>query len=264
MKSVLLLIALATLVRSEHVLPARNLAHTMMLTQVYLNGHGPFRMIVDTGATASALRPEIAKRIGLKPQYRVEQVTAAGSSYVLTGRASVRVADVTDEQVELLFSPIGHAGADGVLGQSWLDRHSYLLDFRGRQVILDGPPPAEGLRLNLMEMEGRPGVTADVDGEPWQLVVDSGASTLVLFRPEVRYGKRMTLLTHNGSIEAGLGKAIVSIGGLFRGSMMAAELPGGAQRGLLPASAFRVVYADKRKALLVLVPKSAAQYSRSR
>lgn len=241
--------------RPEYTLPAKTVAHTMMLTQVYLNGHGPFRMMVDTGAAASAVRPEIAARIGLEALYRVEQVTASGPSWVAAGSASIRVGGAVDEGVELLFSPNAQQGADGVLGQSWLDRHSYLLDFRRRLVVLDGAAPAEGVRLELAELEGRPCVTASVDGATSQLVLDSGASTLLLFRPQARYGKRATLLTHNGSVEAGVGKAVVSIGDRFRGAMTAAELPGEVPRGLLPASAFRAVYVAKRERIVVLVPK---------
>jgi len=223
----------------------------MMLTQVYLNGLGPFRMLLDTGAEASMLRPEAAARIGARALYRVEQVTAAGVAEAPAGRLRVQVGGVTDEDGETIYAPVVLRGADGVLGQSWLRRHSYLLDFRRGRFILDGQPPADGLRVALREAAGRPCLTAQVDGQAQELIIDSGASALVLFCGQLRYQQRTRMITNNGSIAAGVGKATVAIGSIRR-RLTAAEIPGEAAQGLLPASAFGYVNvaADRRMAVL--------------
>ncbi|MFN7920050.1 MAG: retropepsin-like aspartic protease [Bryobacteraceae bacterium] len=239
--------------RSEATLPAVRVLDSMMLTQVYLNGSGPFRMMLDTGAEASLLRPAVAARIGARAQYQVEQVTAAGSSTVAAGLVTVRVGVAEDAGVEMLYAPPVLRDADGVLGQSWLRRHSYLLDFRKRRVILDGQPPAEGLRVPLRESDGRPCIAAQVDGEARELILDSGASALVLFGGRGRFAQRARMVTNNGSIDAGVGRAVVAIGaGGFRREVTAAEIPGEAVQGLLPASAFQWIYiaGDRRVAVL--------------
>lgn len=239
----------------SQILPAENLAHTMMITQVYLNGHGPFRMIVDTGAGSSTLAPGAAGRIGARAQYRVERLTASGVDTVAAGPVTVAVGDVVEEGIEMLFSPIGQSGADGVLGQNWLDRYSYLLDFRNRQVILNAAPPPSGLRLALREREGRPCVAATVDGVRQDLVIDSGASTLVLFRRGSRGARQATLTTNAGSAMAVQGRALVSIGDRFRRVFESAELASSSGAGLLPASSFQAVYVSKQSGLVVLVPR---------
>jgi predicted aspartyl protease len=237
----------------EWVLPAKRLSHTMMLERVYLNGHGPFRMLLDTGATSSALRVEIAVRIGVRAKYQVEQVSIAGAALMPAGEMDVRVGGVADREVEVLFSPIAVPQVDGVLGQSWLSRHAYLLDFRKKRLVLDGPPPDSGLRLDSGVAAGRPAIAATVDGQPFNLVIDSGAAALILFRPERRFRKRTMLTAHDGVMEARTGKAVVEIGGLRR-TLVAAELPHGNARGLLPASMFDAVYVAKGTGMVVLVP----------
>ncbi|MCC6539549.1 MAG: aspartyl protease family protein [Bryobacterales bacterium] len=238
----------------EVTLPAKRVAGSMMLTQVYLNGLGPFRMLIDTGAEASLLRPDAAARIGARAQYRVEQVTAAGAALAPAGLVTVRVGGVEDGGVETIFAPVAARGVDGVLGQSWLRRHAYLLDYRRGRVVLDGAPPAEGVRVALREAAGRPCLAAQVDGETRELVIDSGASALVLFGEPVRRGggQRATMVTHNGTVEAGVGRAVVAIGNI-RCEITAAVAPGEAgTAGLLPAAAFGAVYVagDRRWAVL--------------
>ena len=51
----------------------------LIVDRVYLNGTGPFRMLVDTGNATSIVRPEVAWRLGLKPRYLVEQDSVAGT-----------------------------------------------------------------------------------------------------------------------------------------------------------------------------------------
>lgn len=237
-------------------LPGANRWPMLLLKQVYLNGQGPFRMLVDTGAESSALRPAAAARIGATAQYRVEQVSVAGSVLTPAGTVAVQVGGSGEEEVEMLYSEIRHAGADGILGQSWLRRHSYLLDFESGRLTLDGEPPAQGLRLDYRETDGRPSVMANIDGVEEELVVDSGADVMVLFREEVRRTGRVGLATNTGNIEAGWGEARVEIGRGFRQRILAAEVAGVKRAGLLPASIFRSVYVAKNRGTIVLVPRT--------
>lgn len=120
---------------------ARRMTPAYLILLVFLNGQGPFRMLVDTGAASSLVRPEVALKIGLQPTYAVEQVTAAGNRLVPAGiLAEVRVGAVADQAVEAMIGPVRAKGVDGVLGQSFLVRHDYLLDYHDRRVVLDGPP----------------------------------------------------------------------------------------------------------------------------
>ena len=53
----------------EIALKADRVAHVLVLKDVYLNGQGPFRMMIDTGAASCLVRPAIARRLGLRPVY---------------------------------------------------------------------------------------------------------------------------------------------------------------------------------------------------
>lgn len=211
-------------------------------------------MLVDTGAESSSLRPKVAERIGARAEYRVEQVSVAGSALTPAGPVAVRVGAAEDAGVEMLFSEIRYRRADGILGQNWLSRHSYLLDFEKGRLVLDGEPPATGVRLDYRESDGRPALKAIVNGAEEELVVDSGADVLVLFRQLVRPSERVELATNVGAIEARLDSALVEIDGGFRRRIQSAQVVGTRRAGLLPASVFRAIYIAKSKGLLVLTP----------
>lgn len=235
-------------------LPGANRSPMLLLKQVYLNGQGPFRMLVDTGAESSALRPAAAARIGATAQYRVEQISVAGSVLTPAGQVGVRIDGSEEEQVEMLYTEVRHAGADGILGQSWLRRHSYLLDFESGRLTLDGEPPALGLRFDYREVDGRPSVRAKIDGVEEEMVVDSGADVMVLFREGVRRTGRVGLATNTGNVQAGWGEARVEIGRGFRQRIPAAEVAGVKRAGLLPASIFGSVYVARNRGTIVLSP----------
>ena len=238
----------------EIALKADRVEHVLVLKQVYLNDQGPFRMMIDTGAASCLIRPAFAKRLGLFPVYAVEQETVAGVKRVPTAMFDdVRIGLVSDHRVEVMITDVKLPGVDGVLGQSWLVRHDYLLDYRGRRLVLDASAPERGVRAALRTSDGRPGISADVNGRRQDLVVDSGASVLILFGRSAVAGGSM-VLTNSGSVEAETGSARVTIGGSYNRVLTTAEFSAPPQPGLLPAAAFNSVYISNRDGLVVLVP----------
>lgn len=255
MRTSILALLLLPGLSAAHLLSAKRLAHSLVLSSVYINGQGPLRLFLDTGAESCSLRPEVAARIGLPAQYQVEQVTVAGEGLRPAARAELRVRTVLAQDVEFLLSPIPLAGVDGVLGQSWLGRHAYLLDYRNERLVLDGDPP-EGVRVPLFQEDGRPALEAEVDGEYRRLVLDSGAAALFIYRPAPRFSARVQVQTNQGTREAGIGRAYVRIGD-YRSALRTVELPGRQVTGLLPASAFPAIYVARRDGVVVLVRRQA-------
>ncbi len=154
----------------------------LILNDVYLNGQGPFRMMVDTGNSSSTILPKVASALRVSPAYVVEVATAAGSHKLgAVCLDEVKVAEVTEKSVEVMVSSVGLPNVDGVLGQSFLARHDYLLDYRHGRIVLDGGPPGAAFRMPLEITESRPAVRAQVDGRVRLLALDSGAPALVLF-----------------------------------------------------------------------------------
>ena len=220
---------------------------------VYLNHRGPFRMLIDTGSVSSSLPQDVARRVGLTPTYAVEQVTAAGTNLVgATLLDEVTTGPVTRHGVEVLILAGNVHGLDGVLGQSWLAQSDYLLDYCGRRLIFDPPPPVGGLRLALRISEGRPAVAARVGGRDMELVLDSGTENLVLFGPSP-VTSNVTMFTTNGAVAVRTGRVAVALSEEPARTMRSVYVSGTARPGLLPLAAFSAVYVSNRDRLVVLV-----------
>jgi predicted aspartyl protease len=77
--AILILLSAATLTAAQGtVMNASRSAHLLILQEVYVNGVGPFRMMIDTGNASSLVRPSLARKLGLRPSGWLEQATAAG------------------------------------------------------------------------------------------------------------------------------------------------------------------------------------------
>jgi len=221
-------------------------AQPLALHDVYLNGAGPYRMLIDTGNASSIVRPEVARRLNLKTAYTVEHATVAGVRRVPVAILDeVRAGDSADHAVEAMICDVFQTGVDGVLGESWLVRHDYLLDYRNRRIALDGAAAGFGVRVPLRSPDGRPVVTASIDGRTRELVVDSGASAVVLYeRPT---GFTAQLDANGGSVAAQTCHVRMSLAGGADRLLQAVRVDArGLGPGLLPASVFGSVYVSNR------------------
>ena len=84
-------------------LPFVQSEHALILEKVYLNGIGPLRMAIDTGAQSTTVTPLAAGRIGLKPQFRVEYATPTGTRLVGGGYTRVQTGGSEVSQVETII-----------------------------------------------------------------------------------------------------------------------------------------------------------------
>jgi len=250
----LILLMSAALPAAQEIVKADRVAHVLVLKEVYLNGQGPFRMMVDTGAASCMIRPSVAKRLGLRPAYDVEHESLGGAKRVPDAVLDeLRIGAIRNQGIEIIIADVSLPDVDGVLGQSWLLQHDYLLDYRGRRLVIDPMEPERGIREALRSSDGRPEIEVDVDGCRQELIVDSGASILVLFGQSPLAGQA-TLFTNGGSLEAGTGRARVMIGTRYTRLLPAAKVNASTTKGLLPAVAFASVYISNRTGVVVLVP----------
>ena len=112
-----------------------------------VNGKGPFRFIVDTGATYSTVSPGLVRALGLKPA-NVPGIVVNG----ITGTAQVSAVTIDTLQtgdliVDGLVAPVVWApvmaGADGIFGAAGLTEKSLSVDFeRNRVRVARGVEPA--------------------------------------------------------------------------------------------------------------------------
>ena len=100
---------------------------------VMINGHGPFRLVLDTGASHSAVTALVALALGIptdrSPPVILRGVT--GYATVPTVRVDIlTVGDIAVDQAILPIVPDALGGAEGVLGSEGLVGKRIFIDFR--------------------------------------------------------------------------------------------------------------------------------------
>lgn len=257
---------LANAIEREPVTPFERGQGAIVLP-VRLNGRGPFRFLLDTGSTHTAVSGKTAAAIGAPVVAKTVIGSAAGSRQTLVVRIdALEVGPITVPG--LLASVVeleGIAGADGVIGHDALASLRYTIDFRERRVVwwpIDALV-ARGSALELQSSHGRFLISLPQRQSVLRLVPDTGAESLVLFDPVdtlpvTRLPMPATLTTTSGETEVRLAR--------FRelrvGSTTLRDVPAALARrdrsepaeidGLLPLHLFdRVTFDGPQKRLIV-------------
>lgn len=111
------------------------------VVEARVNGAGPVHLIVDTGATATVISPDAARRLGLRvrrdPPVRLR--TAGGA--VDAGWARVEAIDVAGWKAGPLRVVVHDAvsGADGLLGMDYLGAFHVEIRAEGPYLVLSPP-----------------------------------------------------------------------------------------------------------------------------
>jgi hypothetical protein len=121
----------------RYVSPTRRDQIGRIWAPVMINGHGPFRLVLDTGASHSAITALVALALGI-PTDRSPPVILRG----VTGFATVptirvdtlSIGDVAVDQPILPIVPDALGGAEGVLGSEGLLGKRIFIDFRHDQI----------------------------------------------------------------------------------------------------------------------------------
>lgn len=106
---------------------------------VYIDGKGPFRLVLDTGATQSALTATVASILGLplgqSPPVLLRGVN--GTAKVPTVKVdTLSVGDLTVSEAVLPIVPDALGGADGILGTAGLLDKRIRIDFRHDRITI--------------------------------------------------------------------------------------------------------------------------------
>jgi hypothetical protein len=153
-----------------------------VVSGVYLNGHGPYRFLLDTGAQTNRVDTGIARRLRLTATFQVAVLTVNGATKATGTRiAEIQLGSARAADQELLFSKLEAVhqmslGIQGVLGQEFLSRFDYLLDLRAKTIAFDVPVPA-GERIPAKRVDGVLAIATSAG----LLGLDSGSDALVLF-----------------------------------------------------------------------------------
>ena len=155
-----------------------------ILAPVEVNGHGPLRFILDTGANRSAVSAATAARLGLvsDAQASVNVHGITGSAVLPTVRlTNFRAGDLLLQDVKVPVLPAAvFGGADGILGIDSLQQARIEVDFRsGRVTIRRSPARRSSEGFLLVPAKVRHGgllmVNARVGRVQVKAVLDTGA-----------------------------------------------------------------------------------------
>jgi predicted aspartyl protease len=109
----------------------------LVLVPAFVNGRGPHTFVLDTGASATVLSPELATALGIETTAAEPMTGAGGMLQATTGRigsltvgnaalqdVAVMVADFLAELGRVIGTPL-----DGVLGYNFLRQFRVTLDY---------------------------------------------------------------------------------------------------------------------------------------
>ena len=150
-----------------------------LTVQVSINDQGPFNFMVDTGANSSVISSQIADRLGLARQRRVQLHGIAGVQTVDTVKVdSLRVGRRVQREMELSVLPAADLGAAGILGLEWLGDNSLMLDYGERRMRVGAALPLPDERTIVVKAHTRrSGLTliqAHIPGQMLKAFIDSG------------------------------------------------------------------------------------------
>ena len=182
---------------------------TRLSLDVKINGDGPFRFVVDSGADRSVIGQNLARRLALPPSEPVDLITVVETLSVPT--VHVSSLGMGSSEIERLRMPVlseQHIGAQGLLGIDALADQRLMMDFERKKVVI------EDARHRLPSLPGEIVVTARrlkgqliitqviVQGRKVMAVIDSGSMVTVgnLALQSVLLGKRRSVPTTFGTI----------------------------------------------------------------
>ena len=109
-----------------------------VMTHVKVNGKGPFRFVIDTGASRSTLAPHLAKALGLTQatgrNVMLNGVTGAAEvPTVIVDSIEIGALKFTDQHLPVIFTSI-MGNADGILGVAGFRDQRIDVDFKRDRV----------------------------------------------------------------------------------------------------------------------------------
>ena len=149
---------------------------------VEINGQGPFRLVLATGASHSALTPRLARTLGLTMDvdHLVMLRGATGTTPVpMVPVRSFEVGELMMEPRRLPVVPDALGGAEGILGMDGLANKRIYIDFRHDSISIvrsKGQRAVGGFQtIPVTFMRGRLLVAdAFIGGVPVKAIIDTG------------------------------------------------------------------------------------------
>jgi hypothetical protein len=158
-----------------------------MTVSALIDGKGPYRFLVDTGADRSVLAADVAQALGLLGG---DDVVVQGISRAIPASTallrSLKVGSIELSNIAVPVLSREWLGADGYLGLDILDRRRVTFDFRYQTLTIDRSNQIHGFEISrdlIVRVKGSNGrLTAydcRVDDVPAAAFIDSGAQVTI-------------------------------------------------------------------------------------
>jgi predicted aspartyl protease len=150
---------------------------------------GPLKglnFLLDTGAIPTVLDPRIARKLHLEE--RPTSIAVLGGR-VQGGQAivpSLEFGPIRKDNFYVLVEDLSFlekalpVRIDGMIGLDVLGQSSFMIDYPSRTIHF-GPPPPLSISIPLRVKEGVATVDAEINHMPVRLLVDTGASSFIIF-----------------------------------------------------------------------------------
>jgi predicted aspartyl protease len=171
----------------RYVAPTRRDRIGRIWAPVYINGQGPFRLVLDTGASHSGVTSRVAETLGIpldaSPPVMLRGVT--GSAEVPTIRVeSLTVGDLTLRPAILPVVIDALGGAEGILGTEGLEDKRIFIDFRHDLITIrrshNEPADAGFITVPMQRTNlGLVVMKAYVGGIPVKAILDTGGQVTI-------------------------------------------------------------------------------------
>lgn len=203
-------------VQTAHAIPINdpgrgNVTLPFALRQGYLivveGSLGPLtgrRLIFDTGTTSTVLDCSVARQLGLGGrESRLtllngdERVKASVLSSLTLGPILARSVPVFVADLSFLTKQLG-THIDGIVGLDVLKSSSFRIDYDTRQIVF-GPVQSSSASVPFDTGPPLVTVTVEIEGHPVRLLVDTGASGLLLFHGRQEWTERASLVREHVS-----------------------------------------------------------------
>ena len=171
----------------RYVSPTRRDQIGRIWAPVMINGHGPFRLVLDTGASHSAVTALVALALGI-PTNQSPPVILRG----VTGFATVptiqvdtlTVGDLSVDSPVLPIVPDALGGAQGILGGEGLTGKRIFIDFRHDKIVItfsrNERSPREFVDVPFHALHDTLVVVSAMVGDvPTKAIIDTGGQTTI-------------------------------------------------------------------------------------
>jgi hypothetical protein len=142
--------------------------------------------LFDTGATPSVLDPRVAKKLHLITEPTPIAVVGGSVQGQTATVASLQIGPITRENVTVSVQDLTSIQnvlpirLDGIVGLDVLGQSTFVIDYESRQISFGSlPPMADSIPFHIKD--GFALVDAMVNHEQVHLLIDTGASSMILF-----------------------------------------------------------------------------------